>query len=104
MDQAFLDMMPFSVTLEPVASIDRYGKKTYGAAIAAPGRVSYGQVMTTSSGGQNVVARGKVTLGGVFGVTAEYRLTLPDGSQPPILNVERIADESEWHHEVIFFA
>ena len=38
---------------------------------------------------------------GAVSITASDRLTLPDGSTPPILSVERYPDETGPHHVVI---
>ena len=67
-------------------------------------RVVYVEHKTTDDAGQEIVARGKVYLGGVFSVTTKHRVTLPDGTQPPIVRVQKYPDEGGDDHEVISFA
>jgi hypothetical protein len=103
MEAEFLDMMPHLITFEPNVGTNLYSKPSYGSPQTVRGRVVYGAQKTTNEGGQEVVARGKVTVGATLGLTPKYRMTLPDGTQPVIINVDRYPDEYGAHHEVVFF-
>ena len=101
----FFDLMPHRVTFEPLTGSDLYAKPGYGNPIVVEhSRVVYENAKTTDDAGQEVVARGKIYLGGVFGITPKHRVTLPDGSHPPIIRVLQYPDENGPHHEVVLFA
>ena len=40
---------------------------------------------------------------GATSITASDRVTLPDGSRPPVVGVERYADQDGQHHVKIYF-
>ena len=101
----FFDLMPHQVTFEPRVGSDLYADGGYGNPIVVEhARVVYENVKTTDDGGQDVIARGKIYLGGVFGVTPKHIVTLPDGSHPPIVRVLQYPDEEGAHHEIVLFA
>jgi hypothetical protein len=104
MIEDLLDMLPHKVRLESLMGGDLYNKPGYGNPVEVVARVVYEEQKTTDDTGQEIVARGKVYLGGVFGVTPKHRVTLPDGSQPPIVRVQKFPDETGDDHEVILFA
>ena len=103
--EEFFDLMPDQVVFESLVGTDVYAKPSYGNAVTVEhARVVYEAVKTTDEGGQDIVARGKIYLGGVFGVTPKHRATLPDGTHPPIVRVNKYPDETGAHHEVVLFA
>lgn len=118
MDPQFLLLMPHRVLVERKTGADLYGEETYGPATAYPARIRYTQRMVRAADGEEVVARGQVTIGGVSGITADDRITLPaPGSlvavadpesdetySPPIVAVTRSSDDVGEHHETVYFA
>jgi hypothetical protein len=102
--EEFLDFMPHRVTLEALTGTALFPKKSHADPITVPARVVYEDVKTTDAAGQEVVARGKVYLGGVFGVKTTHRITLPDGTQPPIVHVLQYPDEGGAFYETVLFA
>jgi hypothetical protein len=105
MVEELLDLMPHKVRLEPNMGSGLYTTPTLGNPIEnVPARVVYEEQKTTDDAGQEVIARGHIHLGGVFGVTTKHRITLPDGTQPPIVRVKKYPDELGDDHEVILFA
>jgi hypothetical protein len=104
MIEELLDMLPHKVRLEPLIGGDLYNKPGYGNPVEVAARVVHVEQKTTDDAGQEVVARGKIYLGSLIGVTTKHRVTLPDGSQPPIVRVHKFPDESGDDHEVILFA
>ena len=104
MIEELLDLLPSTVRLEPHMGADVYSKPSWGNPVEAAARVVYVEHKTTDDAGQEIVARGKVFLGGVYSVTTKHRITLPDGTQPPIVRVNKYPDESGNDHEVISFA
>ncbi len=101
----FFDLMRDRVTFEPFLGTDLYAKRSDGNPILVEhARVVWENVKTTDDAGQDIVAKGKIYLGGVYGITPAHRVTLPDGSQPPIVRVLKYPDEKGGHHEVVLFA
>jgi hypothetical protein len=100
----FLDLMPDTVTFQPLTGTDQYAKPSYGNPVSVKARVVYEDQKTTDDTGQDVVAHGKIYLGGAFNITVKHRATLPDGTHPPIVRVLRYPDETGAHHEVVLFA
>lgn len=100
----FADLMNATVTVEPFSSRGDYGDPTYGTAVSYSARVSYRQVRVRSRDGTESVARGAVWLRSSVAVDERDRLTLPDGSAPPILAVDRPGDaDGSPHHTKVFF-
>ena len=101
----FVDCMPTSVTIKPVTALDKYGEKTYGTAQTIKAKIMERNERLAITGGEEIVARGRVILGAISSptVTTKDQLTLPDGSTPEILAVQPVNDEVGLHHEVIIF-
>jgi hypothetical protein len=104
MVEELLDLMPHKVRIESHMGSDLYTKPSLGNPVEVVARVVYEEQKTTNEAGQEIIARGHIHLGGVFGITTKHRVTLPDGSQPPIVRVQKYPDELGDDHEVILFA
>jgi hypothetical protein len=98
------DMLPHTVTVEPFTSLDQYGTKTYGAAVTHRARVQGKTRMVRTMNGEEAVSHITVYLAaGTIG--AQDRITLPSPftpTQPDILDVQRVSDESGQHHSVVY--
>lgn len=94
MDAALRDLLQQQVTIEPFTSRNDYGAATYGAPVPYPCRVVEDLQMLRQPDGSQKLARHKVTLDGDAVVDPRDRLTLPDGTVPRILAVERYPDET----------
>jgi len=101
----FLELMPHEVTVAKVSSRNSYGEVTYGAA-SAPirARVVRKARMVRTDSGDEAVSSAHAWLAGAPGVTTADKVTLPDGTAPPIIAVERYPDEDGDHHELLLFA
>lgn len=89
----FKHLMPHTVTHTPVASRDSYGKITYGTATSyANCRVLHRNKQVRSATGELVMAAGAVWFSRVLTIQPEDKITLPDGSTPQIISVERYPD------------
>lgn len=100
-DTAFLDLMPHSVTIESWLKDDAYGKPKFGYAVSRQCRVVAKPQVIRDKDGRERVSRARVFMGGAFGIDPKDRITLPDGTQPPILQVQKFPDEDGAHHEVV---
>jgi hypothetical protein len=103
--EEFFDMMPHQVIFEPLVAQNLHAKASYGNAVVVEhARVVYENSKTVNDAGMDVIARGKIYLAGVFGITPKHRVTLPDGSHPPIIRVLQYPDEEGAFHETVLFA
>lgn len=90
-----------TVTREPLASLDEYATPTYGSAVSIKARVVYKPTLLRTSvssssaqdGVREIVASAVVTTD-VVGWKTTDRITMPDGTQPVILDVKSWPDES----------
>ena len=97
-----------TVTIASASSRDAGGAATYGTAVTYPARVEHRQRQVKDGNGRDVLATTVVYVGtnttgaGLPSATPQSRITLPDGTTPPILTVERQDDLDGAHHEVVF--
>lgn len=90
-----------TVTREEVASLDAYAKPTYSTAVSIRARVVYKSTIirtsiSTSSaqdGAREIVSSAMITTEAT-GWKPTDRITLPDGTQPIILDVNSFPDET----------
>src|SRR6185436_8554371 len=100
----WLDLMPDTVTYEAMTGRDGQSKPTYGTAVSYRARVVYKYIRTSNrASGQDAVGTGEVWLAGILYPNIDDRITLPDGSQPIIVNWNVFTDETGPHHTVIIF-
>jgi hypothetical protein len=98
----FRDVMADSVAFAAPTSVDAYGRRTMGAAVTyCDCRVQAAVHKVLDASGQERVAYGRVYLPGFPAISVNARMTLPDGSQPPILAVVQVSDEKGPHHTVV---
>ncbi len=98
------DLMVESITIANSSSLDSYGKHSYATpTTVANCRVQTGAHKVTDQAGQEIAATGKVYVAGAPTVTPESKITLPDGSVPRVLVVDRFADERGSHHTCIHY-
>lgn len=90
----WLDMMPATVSVARFQSRDAYGAPTFAAAVNYRARVDFRTRLVRGPNAEMVVARGRAWLATVDAITAEDRVTLPDGSVPIILQVNQVPDEA----------
>ena len=109
---AWASLMRQKVTIASTDSYNAVGDKTYTTGKTYSARVVYGLHQVVDASGREVTAAGKIYIGqsstgGLPSVTPNCKVTLPDDSTPPIINVSRYGDElttgTDYHHEVIHF-
>ncbi len=104
-EAAFLELMPDTVTVAPRGTT----RSLYGVSGAAGTAVSYrarvvmspGLIRTIEGVAQRVSATAWVSSTASIPVDGVY--TLPDGSTPPILSVQRYGDQVGLHHVKVMF-
>lgn len=98
------DLMVETITIASVSSKDAYGKHTWSAPTSINKcRVQTGSHKVLDTAGQETIAEGKVYVPNHPSVTVNSKLTLPDGTTPPILSVDTFGDERGDHHTVIHY-
>jgi len=82
-----------TVTIEPLSGRDAYGAPVFGAAVTYKAMVTYISKSYRSKDGQVFDADTVSWLNTGDPISPEDRLTLPDGTQPPLVKVERYVDD-----------
>ena len=100
---SLLELMPDVCTLYSAGDRDGYGDITFGSTGTAINcRYIRAAKMVRTNAGEERVSGSHVWLSGAFGVRAEDKLVLSDGTAPQILTVERFSDEDGPTHEVVY--
>jgi hypothetical protein len=98
---AFADMMTQTIVWEQRTGTDEYGQGVFGAGQNLTCRiVSKERGVRTVDGGEAVSTTTIYVLGD-YGITSVDRVTLPDGSQPVIVDVKSYPDENGPHHQEV---
>ena len=100
---AFNSLMTDTVVIEPATGRDLYGEPLYGAPVSYLARVLYRSRAVRSTVADVSAARGVVWIAGQPAVSLDARVTLPDGSKPPILMIEAPTDQVGVHHTKLTF-
>lgn len=97
----FLDMMPQTVIVAPYTGQNGDGEPTHGAGVSYPARVE-GRIryVATRDGADRIAVR-RVYLGTTASINVKDKITLPDGTSPPIIAVSPVDDEEGPHHVVV---
>lgn len=95
MDAELLELMPHSFTVEAQASVGfKPGGTTYAAGTQVAGYWNREGTEVENTEGTTVRSSSTAYLTGDPGVDTNSRITLPDGSAPPILKVAQFDDET----------
>lgn len=102
-DLELLDLMAETITIEPVASRDDFNKPTYGAAVSYRCHISESSEQVVTVDGRQFVNATVIwaaphAVSGFPSVSPDCRVTLPDGSQPPIRSFAIVHDEEGANH------
>lgn len=106
MDAELVRMLNHKIIWEKFQSRDGAGRATYQSPVELPcfldGRIK----VIPNSTGREVVSRMTIFLNGTpeaGQITADDRITLPDGTRPPIAAVQKIYDErGNLHHVEVY--
>jgi hypothetical protein len=91
-----------TVTIAPFASVDGEGTSTPGPPKSYPARIERKSRLVMNAAGQMVQQAGVVFIGGpvIPLVSNRDRMTLPDGTTPPIIVANRMDDQFGVPHHV----
>lgn len=77
MERHFLDLMPHTITLEPVSDYSSAGVETYGDAVEARALVTPERQRIVAASGQEVIARGVAYCAGPLTLDEDWAITVP---------------------------
>ena len=101
----FLSLMDSTIRVSTRGTHNNYGEPSFAATTASyRARIVYGPTYDRSPGSESVEYSHVlwVRSTGAVSITASDRITLPDGTTPPVAKVERFADEDGPHHCKIY--
>ena len=102
---ALADLFTELVSVEPWESQDEFGEPSYGASVSYPARIVHAMKLVRNDEGREVVSNARAFVNtGTTAISPKARVTLPDGTQPKILTVERFPDEAGEIATTIYFA
>jgi len=100
----FADLMNQTVSHAESASTSEYGKPAFGSSADYSARVVYKSKLIRKADGSEVLSKGVIWFQSNVDISVEDEVTLPDGTTPPLLIVERYSDETDgFHHTKVFF-
>jgi hypothetical protein len=83
--------------------MDVYGTATYGTSVSYAALVVYTSKLVAGPDDREVTSVTQVYIPSSSASVAEHdRLTLPDGTQPRVIKVDRYADDNGQHNTVIW--
>lgn len=103
LEQVLLDLMLDTITIEHKIGQDSNNKFSYGPPITGVQcQIVRSNKRVLDRTGREVTSRVQITLGRPeIEVQVDDRITLPDGSQPPIISIQAAKDETGPYWEEI---
>jgi hypothetical protein len=102
MEQELLALLKQTVSIAGTTT-NKYDEQVPGTPTSYPARVEYNNVLVKDSQGKEVVSKAQVILDGTVSVGSLDEITLPDGTKPIILSIEKNPDETgNIHHVVVY--
>lgn len=89
----FLDLMPSAITIEALTGRDSYNTPSYAAPVSYRCRCNYKAHFVRGPEGELIPAKGTLWIASSVRIPVTSRITLPDGTQPQIL--ESVAETDE---------
>lgn len=89
----FVQMLSDHLTWERCTGVDQYDERLFAVPVVIRCRIDNDlrNYLTTSD--QQAVSSTVIHLDGAYGIGVRDRITLPNGDQPPILNVNLYSDD-----------
>jgi len=101
MEPQFRRLMSATVTIEPLTGTTGDGTPSYGPGVKVPAAIVPQGSRFLSREADTAVDLGMVFVDATVAVGMADRLTLPDGTQPPILGIFTAWDDRGPHHQEI---
>ena len=97
--------MPHQITVSSLFGYDDYAQPTYSTASSMvstySARVVYKPTKTMSFQGEEVISSVTVIVASTTPINATDLVTLPDGSQPPLISVSQYPGPDGLHHQTL---
>lgn len=94
----FADLMNKTVTLAEYATQSNYGSRQYGSPVSYQARLVNKTKLVKAADSGEKISTAQVWIQGTPDIDVQDQITLPDGTTPTILAVERYPDEDGDHH------
>ena len=96
----FDDLMKSTVTVQHFTGYDNYGASAFGAAVSYKARIVYEPKRVLAQNGQEAISSVQVWISGSTSpsMNVKDQITLPNGTQPVILRLDQVYDESGTEH------
>lgn len=101
-DPAFLDLMPHTITVRALSSVDSYGDPSYSTSTTSyRALVEEKPTKILNQYGEEVVASHIAYVASTARIPLTSLVTLPDGSSPDPISSSVFADEDGTAHHVV---
>lgn len=102
-ESAFLELMPITISVSTRTSHDNYGQPVYSATVRQfRARYTKQQNFSRDTNGEPVRVSGTLWIAcSTRDINESDRITLPDGTTPPIVSVTRQSDDDGVHHHKV---
>lgn len=94
----FLALMPSTVTISTRSGHSNYGEPSFGSGTSYRARVVNKSGFVRNAQGENVEVTSICWVASTGSIDISDRITLPDGTTPQIVMVERFPDGDGTHH------
>jgi hypothetical protein len=93
------------ISWAPISGIDAYGQRLYTLPVPLRARLDHATKLVRDANGEQVISSTQVYLATHEPIGVLDQITLPDGTTPLLLRVDKLADHqgSDWLR-VLFFA
>jgi hypothetical protein len=81
-----------TITQVPYVSNDPYGQSVYGSPVTHRARIDYMSHLVQDVQGTERISSTQIYIATVLPFDVRDQITLPDGSQPGLIRVDRLAD------------
>lgn len=98
----FLELMTQTCTVEPFSSNNEYGEPSFGTAVSYSCRTVHKTNLIRTIENKEITSIAQTWIYGSPGISPKDRITLPDGTTPKILRVDRFPDENGNHHDKVW--
>ena len=103
LEREYLDLMPSTVLVSTSTAYTAYGSPAWSTVTRRyRARITFSASETRDSNGNRVTANSVLWMASTGTIRPTDRVTLPDGSTPPIIRVERVTDEIGVHHTKVY--
>ena len=102
-EAVFLDLMPSSVTVYPVATTDEYGKSTFSSGVVTRCRVQETGRVVKNADNRDVYEAGTIIFYGVPTISTLSKIELPNGKFPLINSIQVYNDDVGTNHTTVSF-